>query len=251
MNLRIASMIGAILVLSAASLQATTLDPLTIDTFDVGDQELYVSRTKHFDSDEASSLDPTRMIGGYRDVWLEWTSGASSTADVITTGDGEIGSGFFFSKGVGKTKATIVWDGHQNLSGDPAKNIDFGLGADLTQGGANRFQLDIGDITVDSMTLTITVYKDSTHSWTWSRTLDDAASGIIEANYEDDFTAVGLSGPVDFSSVGAIVMELNGVGYGSDIWIRSIKTVPEPSTLAMGVIGMVGFIAMGRRWKEA
>jgi hypothetical protein len=63
------------------------------------------------------------------------------------------------------------------------------------------------------------------------------------------FSPLG-AGPANFSNVGAIVLEFNGVGHiGSDITIDSIGTVPEPSTLALAAIG-VSILGLGWRWRE-
>ena len=195
-------------------------------------------------------------IKSYRDVWLQWVSGSAIDAEVVTSTDiPGIGPGFYFSQGVGEAKATVVWDG-----AGVTNTIDHNLTEDLTTGAADRFLLDIANVTNTGMMLTMTVYSASgADAWATSPVYLAAGGERILSLLYSDFTqhAVGTGSfaangsSADFSNVGAIVLELNGVGHaGSDIQIRSIGTAtPEPSTLAMAVIVAIALLGLSKRWR--
>jgi hypothetical protein len=239
MSFRIASMIAVVCALSATNVEATL-----IDSFEAGDQWLSVSYRvgRQFGSEDISA--PGAVIKGYRDVWLQWLSGSSIDAEVVT--NASIGTGFYFSQGVGEAKATLVWDGE-----GVTNTIGHSLNENLETGGADRFLLDIAAVTGDGMTLTMKVYTDGAQPWTYSCPLTAQTSGIVPVLFSD-FTQAGGSDPVSFSNVGAIVLELNGAGHsGSDIRIHSIQTaVPELSTLGMAAIGIIAFLGLRNRWRR-
>jgi hypothetical protein len=235
MSLRIASMFAVIFALSAADLEATL-----IDSFDVGDQWLSVSYRpgRQFDSEDVAA---SAAIKGHRDVWLQWLSGSSIDAEVVT--NASIGTGFYFSQGVGEAKATIVWDGE-----GVTNSIGNSLNADLEMAGADRFLLDISAVTDDGMTLTMKVYTDSGEPWKYSCPLTAQTGGSVPLLYSD-FTRAGSNYSVSFSNVGAIVLELDGTGHsGSDVRIRKLETAtPEPSTLGLAAIGTIALAFFGLR----
>jgi hypothetical protein len=238
MNLRTTWVIAAaFFALSAASAEATI-----IDLFDSGDQSLFVSyRTgKQADSDEVTGVGT--VIGGCRDVWLEWMSGASSTAEVVA--DQEVGLGFYFTQGVGVATTTVVWD---KTPSEPLHTVSYSLGENLEL-GQDRFVLDVATVTDDTMHLKLAVYKDSTHFWYCNVDLPEGTTGAVSVPYTS-FIAGGAAGARDFSSVGAIVMQLGGQGYSSsDIRLNSLKTAaPEPSTLGLLAVMGVVFFGLKRR----
>jgi hypothetical protein len=238
MSLRVIGIAAAMFVLSAVNVNAEL-----VDSFDAGDWGLYVShRTgQQFDSEDLQAA--SAAIKDYRDIWLQWLSGSMSDAEVIT--DQGVGTGYYFTQGVGAAKATIVWDGVQSTH-----SVGYSLAENLELGGANQFEFDIAEVTDNTMYLKMTVYKDSTHAWEYEWTLAEGTSGIVPVPYSY-FTPINVgSGTVDFTNVGAIVLELGGTGYeSSDIRIRSIQTaaVPEPSTLGLLAIGAVALLGLRKR----
>ena len=96
----------------------------------------------------------------------------------------------------------------------------------------------------------MTVYTDATHASQYVTTVPAGGSSNLLLPYSL-FSQIGANG-ANFSNVGAIVLEFNGVGHaGSDITIGPIQTVPEPSTLALAAIGAMVALGFGRRWRRA
>ena len=97
MNLRTTwFIITAFLALSAANAQATL-----IDQFVDGDQWLFVSYRTGQRSDADKKTGILSAIDGCRDIWLEWKSGAMSTAEVVASNDDGVDTGFYFTQGEG------------------------------------------------------------------------------------------------------------------------------------------------------
>jgi hypothetical protein len=247
MRPQLASLIAAVFALSAANVGATM-----IDSFDTGDQWFGVSYRAGYRtaSGGVDVSDRTKVLGGHRDVWLKWLSGATSTAEVVA--DDAVGTGFFFSQGVGEAITTIVWDGH---AGDAIDQLGFDLDARLDAGGADQFSLDIAKVTGSGMNLTMIVYTDGTHaSATSSIFVPEGPQRTLSLPYTAFNQSVPeISGLADFSQpIGAIVLELDSHGRtGSDIRIRSIDTIPEPSTLVLVAIGAMAFFGLKGRWRKA
>jgi hypothetical protein len=227
---------AAFLTLSAVSAEATI-----IDLFDAGDQSLFVSyRTgKQFASDEVTGV--VTALGSNRDVSLQWMSGASSTAEVVA--DEDIGTGFYFTQGVGVATTTIVW------GKTPNQPLSYSLGANL-EAGQDRFVLNVADVTDDTMHLKLTVYEDSTHYWTCNFDLPEGTTGDVLIPYSG-FVPGGSAGARNFSNIGAVALQLGGQGYSSsDIWLNSLQTAaPEPSTL--GLLAVMGVVFLGLKRRKA
>lgn len=231
------SIIAIFLALLAANAQATI-----IDSFDAADQWLSVSYRAKFQF-ASENVPPSTAIAD-RDVWIQWLSGAASSSEIVV--DPTVGTGFFFTQG-GEAKTTIVWDGDSTTH-----NIGYSLNESLTSGGADRFLLDVADVTGVSMNLKITVYKDSGHAWAYQGVLPVGTTGMVPILYKD-FQHVISNDPYDFSNVGAIVVELGGPGCSSsNVGIRSMETaVPEPSSLGLAAIGVAAFFGVRKRFPKA
>ena len=97
------------------------------------------------------------------------------------------------------------------------------------------------------MHLNLTVYKDSNTSWHRDLYLPEGTTGNVSIPYDSLVNDLNL--PIDFSNVGAIVLELGGLGCpSSDIRINSLRTdVPEPSTLVLLASLAAVFFGLKRR----
>ncbi len=142
------AMILALMVVSTV-IAATTM----IDTFDVGEQNVYANSTA---PNGFNNRGGTSGIGGNRDVAVRWYSGAFVWArvDYLTTTNVLD----YTSDNNTRGDANIVWDG-----GDPTPAIDpdglcsqagcpAGTGRDLTGGGTNdglHFEVLFDDNPID------------------------------------------------------------------------------------------------------
>jgi hypothetical protein len=236
----------AIVVLAAANVQATL-----IDQFDAGGQYFTVSGSVsgHFRSNKAYTTSTGEILGDCRDVWLRWYAGPTSTAEVAI--DSPEWGGFFFTQGSrGEVVATVVWDG--NTAPNSSGILDCKMNLNLNDGGANSFAIDIAGTTDDGMVLTMSVYNlDGTVcTSTAPIPIDGDFTGVLEVPYSNFNLTTGSSNAVNLAHVGAITMQLDGRGHdGSDIWIRSVSTIPEPSTLVAVAIGIVALVGIRKRFQ--
>jgi hypothetical protein len=225
MRYRVASLIAAIVVLSAANVQATI-----IDLFNDADECLSVTK-KHRDDSFADSA--ATAIGGYRCVDLHWKSGSPSS--LFLTTDSTLGE-LSFAQGVGEAWATVTWNGTNSL-GNFTLNQDFS--ADT------GFLLDVAGVG-GTVSLKMTVYSDGGANSATTALIPISASGECPVSFSD------FTGSINLHDIDAIVLELSGEGHPDcDIAITSFKTVPEPSSLILGAIGIAGFLGVGRRWRSA
>lgn len=225
MSYRVAGLIAAIFVLSAANVQATL-----IDQFNDTDEVLSVTKKRPNDSLAASAA---TAVGGYRCVDLHWKSGSPSSLFLTTDSNaGELS----FAQGVGEAWAAVTWNGTDSLG-------NFMLNQDFT--ADTGFLLDIAGVG-GTVSLKMTVYSDG---GTQSST---TAPMPISAGGECPVSFASFTGTAAFDDIDAIVLEVSGVGYRDcDIAITSVKTVPEPSSFVLGAIGVAGFLGIGRRWRSA
>jgi hypothetical protein len=239
MNLRAACISAVVIVLSAVNARATL-----IDSFDSGSVSLSVTSSVSYVTKEVHPGEPD-VIGGYRDIWLQWSAGATSIAEVVANSGDPEWNGFYFTQGArGVAAATVVWDGPTGL---PSGTLGYALNKDLS--AATAFSFDIADITGGGVNLTLTVYTDAHHAsqrFLPATSLDVGTLTILRS----DFTQSGDVGSADFSHVGAIVLKLEGTpaNRGADITITRIETIPEPSTFAMVAVGGVVLLGLRRRW---
>jgi hypothetical protein len=245
MGLRTFGVFTAVFLLSAADAGATI-----IDSFSDGDVWLNVSYRTGYRSASAQETGLADVIGDCRDVWLDWDSGGSSSAEVIA--DTTVGTGFYFTQSAGVAHATIVWDGDSTT-----RNIGHSLNQSLQGSSEDRFLLHIARVTDDSLTLRMKIYNTD-------GTLASATGDfVVSEGYDMDLSILysaftqsvsGTSGLAVFSqNVGAIVLEVDGAGHpGADIRINSIETAaPEPSTLALAVMGIGLCFGLSRRRRTA
>jgi hypothetical protein len=238
MMTRTSVLLAAILAFSAENVKA-----VVVDSFDDANRLYLVSRLDRRQSDQTRPGSDA-AIGGYRDVALQWISGDKSYVELFDNGKTP---GLVFDQRVTEAKATLTWDG-ANSPGQRSYLLD----ADLTLGGHDDFLFDIGKVTGSGIGLKMTVYTDAAYASQYIVVVPAGTSGEFKLPYAD-FMSVGLGGAADFANVGAIVLELNGMGHAdSDIVIRSIVTsAPEPSTLVMAAIGAVAFFGLRRRRRRA
>jgi len=200
-----------------------------IDNFNTGAQSVDAPG-----SDTNTSA--TGAIGGSRTIDITKSGPLGASADVIPT------PGIYSHSADALTSATstITWD---------ANSAGLG-GVDLVEGLINNvFSLDILGIDQGFITLNLTVIDTLTNSDT--STLAGAGVGTQSIAFSS------FSG-VDFTVVDSISLEVLG-GEASDLTLDLLSTtgeqpggsVPEPTTLALGGLGLAGIGYRRQRSKKA
>lgn len=180
------------------------------------------------------------IIGGERDFVTYLTFSANGTAP------GQMRISFPESL-TGRAGGDIIYDGIDN---DPSSGSFLGLGTlDLTQGGLNdRFRFNITSIANSSATVLVEVAWPS-HVSTLQLILP-STSGAFDLPFSA-FQPFATYAPVDFHQVGYISFHFE-MNSGEMVTIDSIYAVPEPSALALIVVGCGVFVLLRlKRFNEA
>lgn len=255
---------GAILAALSAGVQAA---PVVVDLFATTTNQTVrigggfgVLPDVPFSEVTEPAIPGNTILGGSRDLFLYNTSNTSDDSGAV----GSVSGGnlrYSNASGVGST-LSVQWDG-----ADSSSAVDVtGLGGiDLTDLGTNMaFQLT----TIESdlnWQFSLQAWTDA-NNWTKitfnaSNVLAPTVSFIDFAGFTNPFfcgainPAPGVASiecapgnqPVNFANLGALEAIINTAGsVNIDLRLADIRAVPEPGTLALVGLGMLG-LALRRR----
>jgi len=211
---------------AAGSAQSAVL----IDNFDVAPQTAFGLSAPGAPNTAADPGAGLNIIGGWRTIQV-----TAATGNVFATADTAPTPGAYsHSNPAGATGTSLItWD-----------NAGSGLGGvDLTAGGATALILDITSIDQGNVTLTFSVTDLLAN--TSSISLNGLGVGL------QGFLFSGFTGSADFTQVDSISLEVAG-GLASDLTLDLIGTntppsVPEPASLALFGVGMLGLLASRKK----
>ncbi len=233
-----------------------TPDPLHGDLIG-GQRELFIMTTHSND------------LGGSYSLGHRWTT-SRARIGVLPTTEGSADGKLSFSVDNGAQGMGVVqWDGEDavapsqvfNTATWPSLNVTGLGGIDLTNGGTlDAFALDILSSDL-GFNFVIELYTDA-NTWTKASLLASSVLSPVTHYIEfADFLACGATGPqilsitcgtngaVDVTNLGAIQLILSGGSGTVDLGLDNIRTVPEPSALALMGAGLLGAGLMSRRRK--
>jgi len=181
---------------------------MMIDSFDSTTQAVAVTSTVPMS--DSNSMLASEALGGQRDLFVELLSGAGGVELEVNLLN--LGLLTFSNKLDAVGRGVVTWDGPDN----DADQLDpIGLGAiDLTENGSNlgvRYILLGGE--VSGGVLTMHIYTDAGNYSSVSQAIPQMPVGmgeIVMLLRFSDFAVSGGSG-ADFTNVGAIQLEIQGV----------------------------------------